>query len=141
MSATRDPVYLPTEVPRRAALSLGLAAAAGLLVAGDAGAQTGGIKLTVLYGAPKDPAAFDKYYFEKHLPMLYAIKEIKRSEVAKGLPGPGGKPPAFYLIAEVWFDNLEQFKQVTATPEWKAIVADVPNFAPEGAIVLVSKIG
>lgn len=99
-----------------------------------------GVKLTVLYKAPKDPTEFDKYYFEKHLPMVSAIKQIKRTEVAKGLPGVGDKPPAFYLIFEAWFDSLDQFKQITAMPEWKAVSADVANFAPEAPTVVVSKI-
>jgi hypothetical protein len=50
------------KVPRRSALSLGLAAVAGM--AGGAFAHAagsdGGIKLTVLYGTPKDPAQFEK---------------------------------------------------------------------------------
>jgi hypothetical protein len=31
-------------------------------------------------------------------------------------------------------------QQVAATPEWKKIVEDVPNFASGGATVLLSKI-
>lgn len=132
----------PISVPRRAALVLGLTAAAGLTgVDARAESAAGGIKLTVLYGAPKDPAEFEKYYLEKHMPIASAVKDIKRVELAKGLPSPDGKPPAFYRIAELWFDSPELFQQVTATPQWKAVVADVPNFASGGATVLVSKIG
>ena len=101
----------------------------------------GGIKLTVLYGTPKDPAQFEKYYAETHMPMVYAVKEIKRTEVAMGLPGPGGAPPPFYRIFEAWFDSPEHFKQVTGTAQWKKIGDDVPNFASGGATVLISKIG
>jgi uncharacterized protein (TIGR02118 family) len=131
------------EIPRRAALSLGLAAMAGVtgsLVSQAEGAP-GGIKLTVLYGEPKDPAQFEKYYAETHMPMVYAVKEIKRVEVAKGLPGPGGSLPPFYRIFEAWFDSADQFQQVTGTPQWKKIVDDVPNFASGGATVLISQIG
>jgi hypothetical protein len=38
------------------------------------------------------------------MPMVYAVKELKRVEISKCLPG-GDKPPAFYRIAEVWFDS------------------------------------
>lgn len=129
-------------VPRRAALVLGLTAAAGFAgVDARAEGAAGGIKLTVLYHAPKDPAEFEKYYLEKHMPIANAVKDIKRVELAKGLPSPDGKPPAFYRITELWFDSPEVFQQVTATPQWKAVVDDVPNFASGGATVLVSKIG
>jgi uncharacterized protein (TIGR02118 family) len=132
----------PIAVPRRVALVLGLTAAAGL--AGiDARAESAarGVKLTVLYGTPKDPAEFEKYYLQKHMPIASAVKDVRRVELAKGLPGPDGKPPAFYRITELWFDSPELFQQVTATPQWKAVVDDVPNFASGGATVLVSEIG
>ena len=75
------------------------------------------------------------------MPIASAVKDIKRVELAKGLPDPDGKPPAFYRITELWFDSPELFQQVTATPQWKAVVADVPNFASGGVTILVSKIG
>jgi uncharacterized protein (TIGR02118 family) len=140
MITNNDIAQLPVAVPRRAALSLGVAAAAGLIAGPTARAAAGGIKITVLYGAPKDPAAFEKYYLEKHMPLVYAVKEIKRTELAVGLPGPDGKPPAFYRVTELWFDSPEHLQQVAAMPEWKKIVEDVPNFASGGATVVISKI-
>jgi uncharacterized protein (TIGR02118 family) len=126
-------------IPRRAALALGLAAIAG---AAGSSAQAEdapkGIKITVLYNQPKDPAQFEKYYAETHMPMVYAV--IKRVELALGIPGPSGAPPPFYRITELYFDSAEQLQQITATPDWKKIVDDVPNFASGGATVLISKI-
>jgi uncharacterized protein (TIGR02118 family) len=143
MNVIKDNPRSLIEVPRRSALSLGLAAVAwmaGGSFSHAAGAD-GGIKITVLYGAPKDPAQFEKYYAETHMPMVYAVKEIKRTELAMGLPGPGDAPPPFYRIFEAWFDSPEHLKQVTGTAQWKKIVDDVPNFASGGATVLISKIG
>lgn len=132
----------PITVPRRTALSFGLAAAAGLAVGVEArGEGNGGVKITVLYAAPKDPAQFEKYYSEKHMPTVYAFKELKRVEISMGLAGPDGKAPAFYRIAELWFDSPEHMQKVTSMPEFKKIVEDVPNFASGGATVMVSKIG
>ncbi len=143
MNVIKDNPRSPIEVPRRSALSLGLAAVAGMAGGSfsHAAGADGGIKITVLYGAPKDPAQFEKYYAETHMPMVYAVKEIKRTEVAMGLPGPGDAPPPFYRIFEAWFDSPEHLKQVTGTAQWKKIEDDVPNFASGGATVLISKIG
>jgi hypothetical protein len=85
------------EVSRRAALSFGIAAIAA--TAANAEGAKGGVKITVLYGAPKDPAQFEKYYAETHMPMVYAA--VKRTELAKGIPGPGGSAPPFYRITEL----------------------------------------
>jgi uncharacterized protein (TIGR02118 family) len=129
-------------IPRRTGLALGLAAAGGVLLAanGRAADAKGAIKVTVLYGAPKDPAAFEAYYLNTHMPMVYAVKGVSRIELAKPLPGPGGKPPAFYRVTELWFENMPAMQEIMARPEWKKIVDDVPNFASGGATILVSEI-
>jgi uncharacterized protein (TIGR02118 family) len=95
-------------------------------------------KITVLYAQPKNVEEFDKYYFEKHMPLVYAVKEVKKVEIARPAPGPDGAAP-HHLITEIWFESPEVLKTVTATPEWKAIAADVANFAaPGGASAFVS---
>jgi uncharacterized protein (TIGR02118 family) len=127
---------------RRTGLAIGLAAMGGMLLAasGQAAEMKGGVKVTVLYGAPKDPAAFEEYYAKSHMPMVYAVKGIARVELAKPLPGPDGKAPPFYRITELWFDSMPAMQDVMAQPEWKKIVADVPNFATGGATVFVSQV-
>jgi uncharacterized protein (TIGR02118 family) len=111
--------------------------AAGILVSSAAFAAE--VKITVLYGQPKSAEEFDKYYFEKHMPMVYAVKEIKKVEIARPGPGPTGAASPYYLITELWFESPDALKAVAATPEWKAIGADVANFAaPGSATILVS---
>ena len=97
------------------------------------------VKVTVLYSQPKSAEEFDKYYFGKHMPMVYAVKEIEKVEIARPGPGPTGAAPPDYLVTELWFESPEVLKAVAATPEWKAIGDDVANFAPPGtATILVS---
>src|SRR6202167_809012 len=113
------------------------AIAAGILISSTAFAAE--IKITVLYAQPKSVEEFDKYYFEKHMPPVYAVKEIKKVEIARPGPGPDGAAPPHHLITEIWFESPEVLEAVTATPEWKAIAADVANFAaPGGATAFVS---
>ena len=97
-------------------------------------------KITLLYGQPKNAPDFDKYYFEKHMPRVYAVKAIKKVEISKPLPTPDGKPPATYLMIEMYFDSLEALKSTQATDEWKGIAADVPNFATGGVTPIVSAV-
>src|ERR1700692_3828653 len=97
------------------------AIAAGILISSAAFAAE--VKITVLYAQP------DKYYFEKHMPMVYAVKEIKKVEIARPGPGPDGTAPPYHLITELYFESPDALKAVAATPEWKAIGADVANFA------------
>jgi uncharacterized protein (TIGR02118 family) len=95
------------------------------------------LKITVLYSQPQNSEEFDKYYYAKHMPMVYAVKEIKKVEIARPGPGPSGTLPPYYLITELWFESPEVFKSVAATPEWKAIADDVANFAPPGKVTIL----
>ena len=120
---------------RRTSLSM---LAAGLAAAGSsspvAAQTTGGIKLTVLYGHPPNPAEFEKYYLGTHMPLVNALKGARRMEAAKCLPQADGSPPAFYRIFEAWFDNNEHMAAVLGSPEGVKVRADVPNFT-EGTTV------
>jgi uncharacterized protein (TIGR02118 family) len=109
--------------------------AASLLIPSVAFA--GEVKITVLYNQPKNAEEFDKYYFSKHMPMVYAVKEIKKVEVARPTPSPTGAPSPYHIVTELWFDSPDVLKTVAATPEWKAIVDDVPKFAPADAVIII----
>jgi uncharacterized protein (TIGR02118 family) len=102
--------------------------------------MTGGIKVTVLYGHPKSPDDFEKYYFETHMPMVHAAKGGKRSETSKCPPAADGTPGPFYRMFEIWFDSQADMAAITATPEWKKVVADVPNFATGGITRVISQL-
>ena len=65
--------------------------AAGVLISSTVFAAE--VKVTVLYSQPKSAEEFDKYYYEKHMPMVYAVKEIKKVEIARPGPGPTGAAP------------------------------------------------
>jgi len=127
---------------RRASLSM---LAAGLAAGGassTATAQTtGGIKFTIIYGTPPNPAEFEKYYLGVHMPLVAAIKGARRMEGAKCLPQADGLPPAFYRIFEFWFDSPEHMAAVFKSPEGMKVRADVPNFASGTTVTrLVSKL-
>jgi uncharacterized protein (TIGR02118 family) len=74
------------------------------------------------------------------MPLVMAVKDLRRFELAKVMPKADGSPSAFYRIFEAWFDSQEQMVTVTSTPEWKKVREDLPNFASGGVTVLISKI-
>src|SRR5262249_5912022 len=82
------------------------------------------VNLTALYNQPKNAEEFDKYYYGKHMPLVYAIKAIKKVEVSRPRPGPNGSPPPYYVVTELWFESAEALKALAETPEWKAVAAD-----------------
>jgi uncharacterized protein (TIGR02118 family) len=131
-------------IERRSALLLGVAAVSTFAFGAEAPAEAARashrVKITVLYNPPRDPAAFEKYYAETHLPLAGKMQGVKRIELSKVAPGPDGKAPPIYRIAELYFTSQKQMEKVMATEAAKAVVADLPNFATGGYTVLVSAI-
>ncbi len=90
------------------------------------------VRLLVLYGHPKDPAAFDKYYRDVHLPIAKRIRGFTRWTVGKVLGTPDGKPAPYYYMADLFAESREAMEKILASPEGRAAVEDVPKFATGG---------
>jgi uncharacterized protein (TIGR02118 family) len=98
------------------------------------------VKLTLLYGLPKSPEAFEKYYAETHMPLASKMQGVRRVELSKVTGTVDGSAPAFYRIADLYFDDVEHMNRVMSMPEGKAAVADLSNFATGGVTTLVSNV-
>jgi uncharacterized protein (TIGR02118 family) len=96
------------------------------------------IKITVLYGHPDDPAAFEKHFDERHIPLVEKMPNLRRFEKALVVATPDGSPPACYRVVELFFDSEEELQASMATPEGRAPGEDVPNYATGGATVAIS---
>jgi uncharacterized protein (TIGR02118 family) len=122
---------------RRLVLGLGAISAVALLdgLQNAARAESGGIKLTVLYAKPKDPDAFNKYYLNKHMPLVAKIPGLQRTEVATILPPPPDQPePPYWRITELYFQSVDDLQKGLASEEGKAATADLANFTDKGTV-------
>ena len=91
------------------------------------------VRLLVLYGPPKDPAAFDKYYNDVHLPIAKKIKGFTRWTVGKVQGTPDGSATPYYYVADLFAESREAMEKILASPEGQAAVADVPFFTAAAA--------
>lgn len=89
--------------------------------------------LVVLYKTPTDPAAFDKYYAETHIPLAKKLPGLRKYTVTKGPIATPGGPSPLHLIAVLSFDSVAAIGAAFASPEGKAAAADVGKFATGGA--------
>jgi len=94
--------------------------------------------LTVCYGHPADPAAFDAYYTSTHVPLAEKIPGLA-SFTARHCDSLDGSQPPYYLLAELSFASQEALNAGMASPEGQAAGADVPNFADGGATMFVAR--
>ncbi len=98
------------------------------------------IRLLVLYGHPKDPAAFDRYYGQIHIPLAKRMQGLKKWTIGKVQGTPDGQPSEYYYIADLYADSREAIEAILATPEGQAAVADVPNYATGGVTFLYTQV-
>jgi uncharacterized protein (TIGR02118 family) len=93
--------------------------------------------LLVLYKTPKDPAAFDKYYAETHIPLAKKIPGLRRYEISRGAVASPAGPTGVHLVAILSFDSMAAIQSGLGSPEGQAAAADVQRFATGGADMLV----
>jgi uncharacterized protein (TIGR02118 family) len=98
------------------------------------------VRLLVLYGHPKDPDAFDRYYSEHHIPIAKCMKGLKKWSIGKVQASEDGQPLPYYYVADLYMDSREDFDRLLASPEGQAAVADVPNYATGGVTFLYTNV-
>lgn len=89
-------------------------------------------RLVVMYKPPADKAAFDKHYFEKHIPLAKTIPGLRKYEVSQGPVMTPAGPSSFHLIATLHFDDVAAIQRGFGSPEGQAAAADVQDFATGG---------
>lgn len=89
-------------------------------------------RLTVLYGHPTDPAEFDRYYHEVHIPIARKMKGLLGWTIGKcEAIDPAEKPP-YYMIVGLYTNTRADMDAILASPEGQETIADVPKFATGG---------
>lgn len=93
------------------------------------------VRMTALYRRPEDPEAFERAYFEEHLPLVRRVPGLERIEVARqrrtlmGQEGP-------YLVCDMYFPSMETFKQAMASAEGQAMARDAQRFSDIVTVIL-----
>ena len=95
-------------------------------------------KIVALYGTPKDPAAFDRYYRNVHVGIAKTIPGLRRYEMTRGpVLGLDGPSP-WHLVATLTFDSVDAIHAALASPQGRATAADLANFATGGVELAIA---
>lgn len=91
-------------------------------------------RLSVLYGRPTDPEAFDRYYREVHIPIASRMRGLTgwRLTWFRSQDGDMGLPP-IHLIADLYAQDKAAMDAILASPEGIASREDLVNFVTGGA--------
>lgn len=94
-------------------------------------------RVTVLYGQPKDPQAFDAHFSTIHVPLAARIPDVKQV-MAGRIESIDGSAPENYLQAQLIFATKDEALQALSSPQGQAASADMSNFATGGASLFLS---
>lgn len=98
------------------------------------------IQLTVLYGHPQDPTAFDRYYQQTHAPLAKRIPGLKGYIANKPAALNPQEQTPYYLIAELYFENMETLQAGLQSPEGQEAAGDTQNFATGGLTLVIGEV-
>jgi uncharacterized protein (TIGR02118 family) len=89
-------------------------------------------RMLVVYRTPSDPEAFDRHYFEIHVPLAKKLPGLRRYDVSRGpIVTPNGQDAA-YLIATLSFDgDIAAIHHAFASEAGQECAADRRRFAPD----------
>ncbi len=97
------------------------------------------IKVTVLYGHPADPAAFEKAFavhVREHGPRILHALEL---DFCKAVSLDGSQP-AHYRTTDIWFRDLAALGESMRSPGTQGAIADVASFATGGMQMIVTEV-
>lgn len=97
------------------------------------------VKMIALYRKPADTAAFDKHYHEIHLPLVGKIPGLRKTEITSITGAPMGES-TYYVMAEMYYDNMDAMNAAMASPEGKAVARDVMSFAADIIVLFFGEV-
>ncbi len=90
----------------------------------------------VLYNTSSDPAAFDRYYRETHIPIAKKIPGLRSYSISSGaVRSLAGAAP--HLVAILGFDSVADIDAALTSREGQETAGDLANFATGGATILI----
>lgn len=97
------------------------------------------IKLVVLYKKPANTEEFEKKYFEEHLPLSNKMPGLRKAEISRFTGAPQGEAP-YYLMAELYFDDMDALKAAMSSDEGKAAAKNLMSFAADIVTMMFAKV-
>ena len=86
------------------------------------------VRFLVLYEQPTDVQAFEKHYFEVHVPMAKQLPGLRRYSVSRN-PSKVRGPDPYYLAAELDWEDMDSLRRDFGSPLGQETARDVDKLA------------
>ena len=99
--------------------------------------------VVAFWGAPGDSDVdeFEKYYFDVHVPLARRVPGLKRLTLTRTEAGLEGAKPAFYRVAELYFESREALERSEKSPQWTAMREDAAKMIERFKVSLTASSG
>ncbi|AWG62979.1 EthD family reductase [Mycobacteroides abscessus] len=94
-------------------------------------------RVSICYGQPADPAAFDRYYHDIHAPLALKIPGLAGFTTGKCRSLSPAQAAPYYMVANLAFATAADLESALTSAEMAAAAADTANFA-DGGMTLYS---
>ena len=88
-------------------------------------------RMVVIYPTPKDVEAFDRHYFEIHIPLAKKLPGLRKYEISDGPVATLVGASAIHRIGTLYFDDMAALQKAFSSPQGQAAGADRRLFAPD----------
>ena len=88
-------------------------------------------RMVVIYRTPQDVQAFERHYFDVHVPLAKKLPGLRKYEISYGPVTVLAGASDVYLIGTLHFDDLAALRRAFASPEGQACRADRQAYAPD----------
>ena len=92
-------------------------------------------QMIVIYKAPKDPAAFDRHYFQVHLPLARRLPGLRACETSRGTVISLYGADDAHLVSTLHFDSLSALNAAFTSECGRACAADRWRLVPHASDV------
>jgi uncharacterized protein (TIGR02118 family) len=90
-------------------------------------------QMIVIYKTPKNPAAFDRHYFEVHVPLARQLPGLRKLETNRGPIISLYGASDVHLVATLHFDSLSDINAAFMSECGRACAADRQQLAPQAS--------
>lgn len=93
-------------------------------------------RVVVIYGPPADARAFDRHYADVHAKLAQKMPHLERFQYSAGPVASSNPDRPAHLVAFLDYASQADLDASLASPEGKAAVDDLANFASGGVTIL-----
>lgn len=98
------------------------------------------VKITITFGPPADPEAFERHYVETHAPLVRALPGLRAYEYGRALTNFDGSAPDAFWVVSLTFDDVEAMHGSFAGAAGQKTTEDMPNFITGSMKSVVSEV-